>query len=226
MAAAANSTSEIQGLGRFWGAIVVLLIAALLGIVGLIGFHFVGKKYFADSARDTLIKAIEESAIPPTEQQEMIAQIDRLTDGFMRGEIGYQAMAQIIMELAGSPVFAVVAVVALETNYILPSGLSDAEKADAHRVMERLARGLVEDLLTEEDLDPVLEVVSKQRAEGEARILKERLADEEIREFLIQAQQLADDAGVPAEPIEVDLGESLRHAVDRALAAQAAKENG
>lgn len=203
-----------------------MLVAALLGILGLVGFHFVGKKYFADSARDTLIKAIEESAIPPAEQQEMIAQIDRLADGFMTGEIGYQAMAQIIMELAGSPVFAVVAVIALETNYILPSGLSDEEKADAHIVMKRLARGLVEDLLSEEDLDPVLEVVSTERAEGEARILKEHLTDAELREFLTRARQLADEAGVPKEPIEVNLGESLRHAVDRALEAQAAKENG
>lgn len=204
---------------RLGGCLAVVLIAAALCFLGAGWFFFYGKNYFADSARDTLVKVIEESAISAEEQAEMIAQIDRLTDGFKGGEVGYGAMAQIFTELAASPVMAVLAVVALETNYVLPSGLTGEEKAEAHITMERVARGLVEDLISEEDLDPVLDVVTKDPEAEEGRILKERLSDDELREFLARAKRLADDAGVPDEPLEVNLAKALRDAVDRALQA-------
>lgn len=202
----------------------MLLIAAVLVVLGAVWLYLFGKDLMADSARDALVEVIEESAIQKDEQQEMIVQIDRLAEGFKAGSVGYGAMAQILTELAEGPVMAVLAVIALETNYVLPSGLSEEEKAGAHLTLERVARGLVEETITEEDLDHVLEVVSIREGEDGERVLKDELTDEELREFLIRARALADTAGVPEEPIEVDLGDALREAIDRALQADSDPE--
>jgi hypothetical protein len=45
-----------------------------------------------------------------------------------------------------------------------------------------------------------------------------RLSDDEVREMLARLKQLADEAQIPDEPFTVDIGDTMKQVVDKALA--------
>ncbi len=197
------------------GCLIVIFIGGLLFLMGIGWLYFYGKSFFADRARDALVEMIEDSSIPLDEQASMIEQIDRLTDSFKSGDIGPVQLTEIIADIASSPVMAVIVVFAVETRYIISSGLNDAEREAAKVTLQRLARGVIEKQISEEQLERVLEPVTHRT--NDDQVLKESITDDDLREFLLRAEALADEAGVSKEPIEVHLGDALKEAIDRAL---------
>ena len=74
----------------------------------------------------------------------------------------------------------------------------------------------IEDTLDPDDLQTALDYVSYETPEG-GRELKERVSDQELRDFLQECELRVDEAGVPDEPFEVRISEELKQAIDRAL---------
>ena len=122
-------------------------------------------------------------------------------------------MAQSFAE---SPLMSLIYVYAAEKQYLEPSGLSDEEKADAKLVLSRLIRGVTEEKVDMDGVDEALEPITLQKTNNQ-RQLKPTLSDEEVREFIANCKQIADDAGVSEEHVDVNVSDTVKQLVDETL---------
>jgi hypothetical protein len=206
---------------RGWG-----VGGCLIGCLGLLLVSAIfcggGVWYFwiklPDIARAGVVKAVQESELTPRDKELVIAQINRIAEQYKAGNITPEQLGRIMEELAESPLMALMIVYAAMEKYVEPSGLSPQEKSEAKLTMQRLARGVFEERIDPDLLDPALDHLSTEKPDGN-REFKDRVSDEELRAFLSESKQLADDADIPVEPFEVDIGAQFKHVVDKALQA-------
>ena len=170
----------------------------------------------AEITRSTLTQFVENSELKPEDKRAVVAQIDRVAEQYKRGEISLEQVAQIGEEITQGPLMVLLMAFAAEEQYLNASGLSAEEKAEAKRTLQRVGRGFIEKKISEEELDPLLDHVSTEGANGQ-RTFAEKLTDEQLRQFLADAKALVDGKGIPDEPYQVDVGAELERAVDRAL---------
>ena len=120
--------------------------------------------------------------------------------------------------IAESPLLPVGLVVAFEKGYVEPSALTAQEKADGSITLQRLARGVYERKISENDLRGVMNPISVKRANGNTELKKpDQVTVEELRTFLKTAAEKADAASVSKDPFTVDIAAELEKAVDGAL---------
>lgn len=199
-----------------------LITAAILGLIAVIGIWWVANniKDLAVSVGTKVIEAgIEESGLPDQEKAELKVELKRLGDGFADGSISNEQMLRVVEGLAQSPLLSMFMVSAIETHYVVNSGLTDEEKTDATLTLRRFARGLMGKQIGQDDLDEVLSHIADRDADGDLQI-REKVSDEDLRAFLADAKQKADDAEIPVDLEPVDPSDELKNIIDTALAEQ------
>jgi len=166
--------------------------------------------------RGFIVNIVEESELDEEEKQAIIAQVDRVVDKYKSGEISTEDLGRIMEELAESPLFGLIMIYSIEAKYVAPSGLSDEEKEEARVTLQRVLRGVYEETIDPNELEPLMDHMTVETPDGNGR-LKERVTDQELRDFLAECKKKADEAEVPEEPYEVKISEEFRRAVDNAL---------
>lgn len=200
------------------GCFAVLLLAALLA--ALAGWYAWSK--LPDWSRDVLVATIEGSDLPEEQKRQIVVQVDRVVAEYKAGRATWQEVRSIFQELSESPLFSLAMAYAASVKYIEPSGLSAEEKQQAQIALQRVARGVYEQLLTNEQLDSALDYVSTRQPNGE-RHFAETVTDENLRALVAECQRLADEAGVPPGPYEVDVAREVQRAVDKVLVSSKAR---
>jgi hypothetical protein len=198
------------------GCLLIFVVGCLLcgGTVWYVASN--AKKIASNLAREAIVGTVEQSELESDEKRAIIAQVDRVVQQYQAGEISTEDLGKIMEELAESPLMGAILIRSVELHYVEPSGLDDAEKEEAQRTLQRVLRGLYEEKLASEELEPAMEHVSYRDAQGN-RQLKQRISDDELREFLAACRERADAAEVPDEPYEVRISQELEGAIDRAL---------
>jgi len=143
-------------------------------------------------------------------------EVDRVVDQYRTGQITLEDLGRIFEELAKSPLMQYIVIYAVEKQYVEPSGLTGEEKQAAHLTLQRVLRGMHEQKIQQDDLEPALDHLSVKKQDGR-RQMRNVVTDGELRKFLAECQRVADQAGVPVEPFEIKISEEFRNAVDRAL---------
>ena len=212
-----------QGGGGTNAVLIVLAVVGLTillmcgGLVGLAYYAYVNARQFgADLSRKVIVDVVEQSELQEKDKRVVVAQVDRVAEAYKAGRISLEDVGRVMQELAESPLFVTAMVEAVEAQYVAPSGLSEEEKAEARLTLERVARGVYEETIPPESLDPALDPISTKDAQGN-RQLKDRITDAELRDFLARSKQIADEAQVPEEPFQIDIAQEFKKAVDRAL---------
>lgn len=198
-------------LGCFLGCLGVVLVLAILGAIG--GYFVVQK--IPDFTRQTIAKAIDESDLKPEDKQMVMQQVDRLVEGYKDGKVDLQKLRKFAKDFVQSPLMDLLIAFGAKVKYIEKSGLTPEEKAEAERTLHRVARGVIEEKISQEKLDIALNHISNEV--GQSRQFKEEVTDEELRAFLNECKRLADEAMVPDEDLEVDIGGELKKLVDKTL---------
>ena len=190
------------------------MLAVLAAAAG-IGGWFAWSQWPA-FARSAVVAAIEESDLSATDQEEVIAQIDRVLDGYQAGEVTLDQVFAVAERFAESPLFTLMMADAAHELYVKPSGLTDAEKELADRTLARVARGVFDERIEQESLEGPLDFISSRDFNGE-RKLKESVPDDDLRTMLSQCKQIADAARVPHKGAHLDLGEEFKRVVDEVI---------
>ena len=146
----------------------------------------------------------------------MLDRLNQLADDFKTGKISPEQMGRVFEEVAKSPLFPIAMVTVAEKQYVGPSGLTAEEKSAASRTLQRLARGSFEKTISSEKLEEVMSLIQIDQGNGQKK-MKEKLTDDELKDFLAKAQQVADEAAVPDEAFEVNIPDELDKAIDNAL---------
>ncbi|MEK6238169.1 MAG: hypothetical protein N2C14_25935 [Planctomycetales bacterium] len=176
-----------------------------------------GGVYYAWSQAPTLVRnfivqEIEKSEMSAEDKAKAIAQVDRAVDAYKAGKIGAKELERL--QEGMEPFKSLIMVNAAEQKYIDASGLSDEEKLEGHRVLQRVARG-IHDRTDIEKFEQVLNGIIVQV--GENRKIPETISDAELREFLQECKDVADEVGVPDEPFEVNFPDEIERLMDEVL---------
>jgi len=175
------------------------------------------KSWLVIGGTQAIETSIDASELPDQEKVELIAELKRLRDGFGEGSISDKQMIQVAEALIQSPLIRIFVVTAVETHYVVNSGLDDKEKANARVALQRFAAGIMSKKIGQDDLDEVLSHIADRDAEG-SLIIRQLVTDEDLRAFLDAAAEKADAAGIPAEIEPIDPSDELKRIIDSALA--------
>jgi len=196
--------------------VICLVLAGLacgLGIYGWMNRVMLG----ANIAESVANSMIDESDLPEEQKVRMKEQTSRLAKGVRDGDITLEQVGQVGEKIAESPAMTAIPVEVARAKYIEPSGLSDEEKADAKKQLQRVAHGAFEEKISEEELKGLLDGrIADEQPDGNLQF-RENVPDEDLRELVTAAKQLADDKGIPDQNYEVDLAAELKKAVDEVL---------
>lgn len=167
-------------------------------------------------AHDAVVAAVEDSDLEPEAKASIREDMGRLLDEYRAGNITGERAQAALEEFAESPLPVLLIAYAAMDGYIDPSGLSDEEKSAARQVLQRVARGTFEGEIDPDDLEVAFDYISQKDFQGN-RQLKNHVSDEDLRAFIAECKSVADQAGVPDEPYEVDVAGEVKRIVDRAL---------
>jgi len=205
------------------GCSPVLKVAALgcflfvvLGVAGGVYVALNFRQLATDVARAAAVRAIRSSGMPRDMQDGFVGHIDRVARAYKEGRISTDQVMRIFRNVAESPLLPVAMVMMADRQYVQPSGLAPEEKRRATLDLQRLARGMAGREIPEEQLEGILDLVSVRQAGG-GRQIRQKLSDAEVRALATRVKEVADRAGVPDEPFEIDCVAEFGKAIDREL---------
>ncbi|MEL6798048.1 MAG: hypothetical protein AAFO89_14660, partial [Planctomycetota bacterium] len=159
--------------------------------------------------------------------------VDAMGDEFEAGTLTIEDLTKIGETLETSPLIPIGIVEAMNAVYIKPSDLTDDEKTEAMRLNQRLARGMFEERITPEELEPVLapistgggaKVTSRESGEGTVGTFRindlkdpEQITADELRKYMANARSLLEMKAIVDEPFEVDVIEEFDKAIEAAI---------
>ena len=175
-----------------------------------------GPALIARFARQGIAEAMQETDLPEDQQKRILEQVDRVVNAVIDGRVTMDDFQATVQQVSESPLVGLIAVAALEAKYLNDSGLSDEEKAEATLTIRRVMRGVMDEKIQPEQLESAMEVIAERQGDNEWR-LRNRVTDDELRDFLAQCKAVADEAGVEVDPAPVDLADEVRKLVDQLL---------
>ena len=205
-----------SGGGCLRGCLIAAGILLLLLVVAGVVISFTWRSIASSIGRQAVTAVLEESGLDDAEKQEIREQMERIFAALESGELTSEQADRLFVELGASELSASIIAGAIERQYFDASGLSDAEKEAGRMAIHRCVRGVLDDKLSQEDLDAVLANIATRQEDGSWE-LKDTVTDEELREFLRQATEKADAAGIPAEVEPVDPSDEIRRIIDAVL---------
>ena len=124
----------------------------------------------------------------------------------------------IFENLANCPALTIGLVIQFEQSYVVPSGLSSAEKLAADIDLNRLARGLSEGKIGWQIVETILAGISDVDGDGTHQLKAPAdVSDVEIRDVLAAVKNAADEAGISKMKVEIDISNEFRKSVEQAL---------
>jgi hypothetical protein len=200
--------------GCLVAVMVVIFIFVALGV-------FVANNYqtwLAHGISAGMHTLIDKSDLPHQEKSEIKEIIDQLKDGYLDGEISLAELGSILERMGQCPAIPIGLVTQFEESYVIPSGLSRAEKSAANLNLNRLARGISGGHIGWEIIGEILAPISDAGEDGKQHLrAPAKVTDDDIREVLAAVQESADDAGISDEIVEFDISEEFKRSVEIAL---------
>lgn len=215
------------------GILLVLFgMFTLGGILCVAGVYYVATnidKWVVGIGREAIVAMINEASISATEKTEVIGQVDRVVTAYKERKINQADLEKALTELNETPAFKVLSLVGLDDQFLTSSSLSEEQIAAGRRSYQRALRGVYEGKFTEEELYAVLPIEADENDDDKTanqggeniRLVNNQgpkvAGDDEIRESLVKLKLMADNAGIPNESFQLDIGDEVKRVVDRLL---------
>lgn len=216
-----NPPQPASNNGCLWGCLVAGIVGLILLIVTCVGgvyyVTYQAKNLVVSGVRFAVVSGINGSDLTAEDKQQVITEVDRLVDAYKQGKIDEKDVENILKELEKSPLIPLFVCYGIEQQYLDKSGLTDDEKSDARKQLQRLVRGGMDEKISQSDIETLLKPLQQPGPNGQQQ-LKPTLTDAEIKTFIAGAKKLGDDAEIPDEEFKVDIGDEVKRIVDRGLA--------
>jgi hypothetical protein len=187
----------------------VLVVAAIWYAVSSIEGWVVGL------GREGIVAMVEESDIPPVEKTEVIAQVDRVVDAYKAGDIGSEDLERLLVKIDDSFLMTYLNYYGIQEYLLEDSDVPPEEQAALKLAWRRVAHGMFMGKITREDFEDCLPSADDFEDAAEE---SDEARNEVLRKWHVRMTKLADEAGVPADPPEVDIGDEAKKLVDELLA--------
>jgi hypothetical protein len=173
-------------------------------------------KWVVSFGREAIVAGINDSELPAGEKTEVIAQVDRLVNAYKERKINQADLERVFTELEDSPALKALALYGIDDEFLTGTSLTDKEVEQGRRTFQRALRAVYEGKIADEDFYAALP-----DDQGEPVRLASTNApenDDDLRLALVKLKVIADNAGIPNEPFQLDIGDEVKKLVDRALA--------
>jgi hypothetical protein len=192
----------------------VLLIGCVL-IVGAVWYAVSSVEgWMVSLGREGIVAVVEESDIPAGEKQEVVAQVDRVVAAYKAHEIGSEDLERLLTGMDDSPLMAYIALYGAQQRYLEGSTLPADEQDALKLAWRRAVFGMFAGEIAPDEFYDALPL--DDRFDG-ALVESDDAGDEILRKWQSRLTKLADDAGAPPNPPEVDIGDEARKLVDELL---------
>jgi hypothetical protein len=196
------------------GLIAFFLILVAVGVYAIKNYNV----WLAHGVAAGMSAVINNSDIPEQEKSEVTQIISRLKEGYLAEEITLAELGQVLEAIGTCPALPIGLVVQFEQSYVAPSSLSPDEKAAARLHLNRLARGLADGRIDWSVIEQILDPISDPGEDGNQNLRSpDRVSDDEILEVLVTAKEIADEAGISEEMVEIDISNEFEKSVEEAL---------
>jgi hypothetical protein len=218
--------------GKFILVGCLAIIIATLLLVG-VGGIFVWQNWrgWASTAFvETADAVFEEFHLPDEEADALMQRVTMLADEFEAENISLKELQTLAEAITDSDLMPMLITKAMYGGYIVPSSLSDEDKARGELAFGRLARGFVDDKLVDDDIEAVLQPLNKDAnvsitVDGDGvqtsknfNIKSPREASaKELLEVIANAEKLAEEKGLDPEPLDVDVVAELDELISETL---------
>ena len=199
------------------GCGVLCAIGAAIAIAVVFWIAANARKLGADLATTGMKEGLKELKLPADQQQRIFDRIDDVGERFKDEEITLEEVARIFQNIAKGPLIPAGMVLVVERAYLDESGLDDQEKAAARVTIQRFSHGAVRKMIPQAKVDEVLDTITETKNNKGERKFRHPISDEELRTFLDQAKQAADEANVPEDVPKINFADEFDKAIDQAL---------
>ena len=218
------------------GLVLVLFgFLTLGGVVCVAGVWYVASNvegWIVTLGREAIVAGINESDLPQAEKAEVIAQVDRVATAYKEKKINQQDLEKFMTELQDAPAMQALALYGIDEAYLGESNLPEAELAAGRRTFQRAMRGVLEGKISQDTLlaaFPDEQEMQVENAGGNGQLKPEdinlvgnnssdEVSDDDLREMLAKLKVTVDNAGIPDEDYQPDIGDEVKKLVDRLLA--------
>lgn len=198
------------------GCLVLLMIVMTVGAGWWLAAY--GPGLLADAGAQALNQAIAESSLPADQKARLTARITQLQQDVKSGKIGFEQAGKIVTSIAESPILPAGTVYFIDEKYFKPSGLDEGEQELGKRAIQRVTRGMIEKKISESELKSVLAPISEPKPNRpDETQLKDKVTDDELRDFINRANALADLKQIDDEPYEINIADEFDKAIDKAM---------
>jgi len=225
--------------GMSWVFSLVLILFGFLtlgGVVCVAGVWYVASnvdKWLVGLGREAIVAVVNESELPAEEKTEVIEQVDRLANAYKERKINQADLERVLTELQDSPAMTALALYGIDQAYLEGAELPEAEIAAGRRTFQRVLRGVYEGKISEDNLYALLPQedfamhIEEDNGNGKlnqeditlvGNVAGDEVSPDELRLTLAKLKVAADNAQIPDEPFQLDIGDEVKKLVDRALA--------
>jgi len=223
--------------GMSWLFSLVLILFGFLtlgGVVCVAGVWYVASNvegWLVSLGREAIVAVVNESELPAEEKQEVIAQVDRVAAAYKEKKINQQDLERFMTDLQEAPAMQALALYGIDEVYLSEANLPEAELAAARRTFQRAIRGVLEGKISEDALMAALPDEAPQMnfgAAGNGKLKPEdinlvgntpsdEVIDDNLREMLAKLKVTVDNAQIPDEDYQPDIGDEVKKLVDKLL---------
>ena len=217
-----SEPDNVNGLDTQAGIATALLVGLVAFVLIIVAVGVYAAKpynvWIANGITAGMNAVINNSDIPEEEKAEVTRIISRLKEGYLAEEITMAQLGLVLEEIGTCPALPIGLVVQFEQSYVTPSGLNADEKMAARLHLNRLARGLADERIDWAVIEQILDPISDTGADGKKNLRSpDRVTDHEILEVLVTAKEIADEAEISEEMIEIDISDEFQKSVEHAL---------
>jgi hypothetical protein len=163
--------------------------------------------------------SIDESNLSERLKKRFLGRISSVRSDVVADRLSLDEALDFADRFCESRLFDASTVEVIESRFLVRSGLGPEEKARAKRTIDRLMRGLVEDRIDGAELENIVwQIAHDVGNDPYTQHLKERVTDDELRDFLRQAAEVVQEHKIADEPFAIDIPAALDKAFDDALA--------
>jgi hypothetical protein len=217
-----SSGSAVRRGGWQTGCLIALAVVAILVVAAVVTVMLTWKRFAAMGINAATENIVASSGLPQDQKDRILKKVHGLTDDFKAGKITNQQFADLAQSVSTSPLLPLGIALAADKKYIAGSGLTDAEKELGRVSVRRFARGMVDGVLHESDMQAPMAYISKMKGPNQYE-LKKTVPDEDLRRFIKELQERSDKSGVAADAAEINIADEVEKLIDKGLGKAAAK---
>ena len=168
--------------------------------------------------REAIVAGINESDLPKEEKAEIITQVDRVVVAYKEGKLTQADLERVLTDLEDAPALKALTLYGIENEFLEGSNLNEKELALGRTTFNRVLRGVYEGKISDEAFWNALPDEDSAAVRLASTNANDDNFDEELRLALAKLKVLADNARIPDEHFQLDIGDEVKKLVDQALA--------